>query len=257
MLINQNKQNQSTRVNLYLSPVLLLLFSVIFFPGYLTAQKSEATSSANIETISIQVFEAKINQEAHPQIVDTRLPEEYAYNHLLHAVNVDVEGGHYQQQVDLLEKNRPVFVYAIGNGRSAKLAAELADAGYTKIYVLNGGIGGWIGNGKPIFSSVKDGFTLTDLNAITDAHPWVLVDLHTRYCPGCRKLQPTVDSLIQEYGNTLKVVKIDVYDNPVIAGIFKVPAIPTLIVYKNGSIVWQKTGAGIYKEQVEKVLAAR
>jgi rhodanese-related sulfurtransferase/thiol-disulfide isomerase/thioredoxin len=209
----------------------------------------------SFQTLSVDSFETKLNTlGADVQIIDTRLPEEYAINHLINAININALAKDYEAQIDKLDKTKAVFAYAIGNGRSNQLAKELIEKGFTQVYVLNGGIGGWIGNGKPIYSSSKDNFSLSDFDKITSTNKLVLLDLHTRYCPGCRKLQPTVDSLANEYSGTLKVVKVDVYDNPKIAGNFKINAIPTLIVYNNGNIIWQRTGADTHASDVEAVL---
>jgi rhodanese-related sulfurtransferase len=209
----------------------------------------------SFQTLSVDSFEAKINSLADVQIIDTRLPEEYAINHLINAININALQTDYADKINKLDPTKPVFAYAIGNGRSAVLAKELINKGFMQVYVLDGGIGGWIGNGKPIYSSSKDNFSLNDFNKIIATNKLVLLDLHTRYCPGCRKLQPTVDSLASAYSGTLKVVKVDVYDNPKIAGNFKIDAIPTLIVYNNGSIIWQRTGADTHKSDVDAVLA--
>jgi rhodanese-related sulfurtransferase len=209
----------------------------------------------SFQTLSVDSFEAKINSLADVQIIDTRLPEEYAINHLINAININAQQKDYADLVNKLDRTKPVFAYAIGNARSELLAKELISKGFTQVYVLDGGIGGWIGNGKPIYSSSKDNFSLNDFNKITSTNKLVLLDLHTRYCPGCRKLQPTVDSLATAYSGSLKVVKVDVYDNPKIAGNFKINAIPTLIVYDNGKIIWQRTGADTHKNDVDAVLA--
>ncbi len=229
---------------------MLLMMASIMHRGFAQVQGSPV-----IEIIPVDSFEAKINIEEGPQIVDTRLPEEFIINHLINAVNINLTQKDYALSEDKLQKSKPVFTYAIGNVRSTQLAKELQGKGFTKIYILDGGIGGWIGNGKPIYSTSKNNFTISDFKKITSSNKLVLLDLHTRYCPGCRKLQPTVDSLSKEYGD-LKIVKVDVYDNPTIAGVFKVNAVPTLIIYSDDKIVWQKTGADTHKADLVNVLAS-
>ena len=214
------------------------------------------TDKGESQTLSVDSFEAKLNGLNDAQIIDTRLPEEYAINHLVNAININALQNDYQNQINKLDKTKPVFTYAIGNGRSAELAKELIAKGFSQVYVLNGGIGGWIGNGKPIWTSSKDNFTLSDFKNIIASNKLVLLDLHTRYCPGCRKVQPIVDSVSKEYRTALKIVKVDVYDNPKIAGNFKVNAIPTLIIYNNGNIIWQHTGTDVKTADVDAVLAA-
>ena len=212
------------------------------------------TNTATAVTLSVDLFEAKINQSPDAQIIDTRLPEEYAINHLINAININAQQNDYEIEIGQLDKTKPVFTYAINAGRSTLLANELIAKGFTEVYILKGGIGGWIGNGKPIYSSVKDNFTIDDFNKIIAANKVVLLDLHTRYCPACRKLQPTIDSVATE-NSDVKIIKIDVYDNPKIAGNFKAPALPTVIVFKNGQNTWQQTGGDIQKTEIENALS--
>lgn len=51
-----------------------------------------------------------------------------------------------------------------------------------------------------------------------------------------------VDSLARENNTSLKVVKIEFFDNKQLAQELHVEAIPALLLYKNGQVVWQKTG---------------
>lgn len=187
--------------------------------------------------LSADSFEIKIKQQHNPQIVDTRLAEEFVINHLNNAININTENADYITAINKLSKMQPVFIYAIGNNRSILLAKELIANGYEDVYILNGGIGGWIGNGKPVYTIAKNTFSTSDFKKIITENKLVLLDLHTRYCPGCRKLQPVIDSVTTAHVTDVKAVKIDVYDNPVIAGTFKADAIPTIIIYKNGKVI--------------------
>jgi len=239
----------------------LLFLAMLFISGIIVyktfAQNNIVTLNKNnsgYQLLSVDLFQQKLNSLSNAQIIDTRLPEEYAINHLINAININAKQDDYAKKVEALSKTTPLFIYAIGNGRSEQLAKELTSKGYTALYVLDGGIGGWIGNGKPIYSSVKDNFSLNDFKKIIADNKLVLLDLHTRYCPACRKLQPVVDSLSNQYGTALKTVKVDVYDNPSIAGNFKANAVPTLIVYSNEKIIWRKTGGDIQKADVENIL---
>ncbi len=220
-----------------------------------TMAAANVRAQRKILIVPADSFELKINAEKKPQIIDTRLPEEFAINHLLNAININRQAEDYSQKIQQLEKSKPVFLYAIGNARSTQLARELLGNGFTEVYVLDGGIGGWIGQGKPIFTSAKETFSINDFKNILAAHQLVLLDLHTRYCPGCRKVQPVIDSVQNEYKQKLQIVRIDVYDNPGVAGTFKVNAIPTITLYNKSTIVWTHTGADLHTKDIEKALA--
>lgn len=61
----------------------------------------------------------------------------------------------------------------------------------------------------------------------------VLVDFWANWCPPCKMIAPILEELEKEIPN-LKIVKLNVDDNPIIPSSFKVMSIPTLIVFKNG-----------------------
>lgn len=85
-----------------------------------------------------------------------------------------------------------------------------------------------------------------------------LVDYWAPWCGPCRAMAPIVDDLAKEYENKLKVFKMNVDDNPVTPGRYGIRAIPTLILYKDGEVVEQVTGAvskTSIKDMVAKYLA--
>ncbi|MGC8633327.1 MAG: thioredoxin [Candidatus Limnocylindrales bacterium] len=76
-----------------------------------------------------------------------------------------------------------------------------------------------------------------------DASVAVLVDLWAPWCAPCRFVAPTLEALAREYAGRLKVVKVNVDDNPVLAQRFQAFSIPTLVVLKHGREVDRIVGA--------------
>lgn len=216
------------------------LFLIAFVPFLSIAQKAKTKQG-----LDIVAFEAKLKQAGeHPQLLDARTKEEYDQNHLKGAVLLTgANDAEIQKQFDQLDKTKPVFVYSIGNGRSGKLAEKLSAKGFKEVYELPGGISHWIGSKRPVESTVGKGLTTTDYKALlkTDKQA-VLVDVSSRYCGACKKLAPIVDSLSRENSSSIKVVKIEFFDNKQLAQELEVTAIPALFLYKDGKVVWQKTG---------------
>lgn len=71
----------------------------------------------------------------------------------------------------------------------------------------------------------------------------VVVDLWAPWCGPCRVVGPMLEDLSREYAGRLKVVKVNVDDNPALARQFKAMSIPTLVVLRDGRVVDRIVGA--------------
>ncbi|MDQ6470682.1 thioredoxin domain-containing protein [Flavobacterium sp. LHD-80] len=225
----------------------VLLFTIVGF---------SQTKSSN--TVSLDVYYSKIQAEKNPQIIDARGPEEFALNHLLGAVNFNLESKDYAQKIAKLDKSKPVFTYSIGAGRSVWLADDLLKKGFKEAYSLEGGIANWIGSGKPFFANSKSKLTLAEYNKIISDNKTVLVDIGSVYCGACKKVKPVLETIKAQYGSNLKIVEIDLEDNTqVIADLKTIKVFPTLILYQNGKIILKKEGFENLKNEVDVALASK
>ena len=79
-------------------------------------------------------------------------------------------------------------------------------------------------------------------NEVMNSDKPVLLDFWAPWCGPCRMVVPIVEEIARERSD-IKVGKINVDENPELAGQFGVMSIPTLVVMKNGKIVKQSMGA--------------
>ncbi len=77
----------------------------------------------------------------------------------------------------------------------------------------------------------------------------VIVDFWAEWCGPCKALMPLVEELANEMGDKLKVVKVNIDENPEAPTKYGVRGIPTLMVFKNGKVTNTKVG-GMSKSQL-------
>ncbi len=82
----------------------------------------------------------------------------------------------------------------------------------------------------------------------------VLVDFWAEWCAPCKAMDPVLDQLSEELAGKVKIVKLDVDNNPSTTVKYNVRSMPTLIVFKDGEPVDYKVGAGQSRVQLIKWL---
>ncbi len=70
----------------------------------------------------------------------------------------------------------------------------------------------------------------------------VLVDFWASWCGPCKMLSPIISQLADEYAGKVKVCKVNVDEQPVLANRYQIQSIPTMYFFKNGQIVDKSIG---------------
>jgi thioredoxin 1 len=98
--------------------------------------------------------------------------------------------------------------------------------------------------------------TLTDANfktEVLDSKLPVLVDFWAPWCGPCQMISPIVASVAKEYDGRIKVGKLNVDENPVIASEYGIMSIPTIKIFKDGKIAEETVGVQPVTAIMEKV----
>ncbi|MBR9847495.1 MAG: rhodanese-like domain-containing protein [Algicola sp.] len=118
----------------------ITIFFTLIFALTLTNCANETQSE--IKVISPDEMQTLLELD-DVQIVDVRTPEEYKNGFIDNSQNIDFNSPTFDEDISKLDKTKPVILYCKSGGRSAKCSEKLKEAGFVKIYDLEGGITQW------------------------------------------------------------------------------------------------------------------
>ena len=93
-----------------------------------------------------------------------------------------------------------------------------------------------------------------DTDVVKSTQP-VLLDFWAEWCSPCKMIAPILDAIADEYKDRLRVVKLNIDENPKTPPKYNIRGIPTLLLFRNGAVAAQQVGA-VSKAQLESFLDA-
>lgn len=93
----------------------------------------------------------------------------------------------------------------------------------------------------------------SSFNSIINKDKPVLIDFYADWCGPCKTLAPILKEAKGELGETVSIFKIDVDKNQELANKFQVRGVPTMMLFKNGKVMWRKSGV-IPKHEIVQVV---
>ncbi len=88
---------------------------------------------------------------------------------------------------------------------------------------------------------------------LTASNQPVLVDFFAEWCGPCKAMPPILKEVKDRFGDSIKILKIDVDKNQRLAAAINVQGVPTLILYKNSKILWRQSGMVTKNDLISKI----
>jgi len=81
----------------------------------------------------------------------------------------------------------------------------------------------------------------------------VLVDFYAEWCGPCKMMAPELKKFADQNKEKVRVLKVDIDKNPAVAQQLNIQGVPTLMLYKNGKVLWRQSGA-MNAQQLAKIV---
>jgi thioredoxin 1 len=83
---------------------------------------------------------------------------------------------------------------------------------------------------------------MASFSELTNGETPVLIDFYATWCGPCQTMMPVLDQLKSDLGDKVKILKIDVDKNQLLASKFQIRGVPAFMIFKNGKQVWKGSG---------------
>ena len=92
-----------------------------------------------------------------------------------------------------------------------------------------------------------------NFDSIINDNKLVVVDFHALWCGPCKAQSPILKEDASELGDRIRVIKIDLDQNNEISNRYQIQSVPTLMIFKNGNLLWKHSGV-VSKNELVNIL---
>ena len=230
----------------------------LFLFGFILAVVAGCNTTPVESSMDVETFAKTLESKSDAILVDVRTPQEHEAGYIPNSINIDFRSENFLDEVNKLDKSKPVFIYCQAGGRSARAFQMMKENGFNELYELNVGYGGWLSSGKQI--SEPEGNADTPVHEEEDFHSamksdrLVLVDFMATWCGPCKRMKPFMEKLHDELKDQVLITEVDVDKQPDLAAKYRIEAMPTLVFFKDGKELDRIVG-GQTEEQMRKLIA--
>lgn len=217
----------------------LIAISVLLLP---------VSAHAGIENVPPAEFLELVKQN-DGIILDVRTPDEVAQGHIAGASVLNIYDKDFERKLNLMQKDKPIYVYCRSGGRSGKAAQTMDANGFRSIFNLTGGIGAWndakLPLEKPKNVSVEKAAPMSqsDFDKKLAAKSVALADFHTEWCMPCKQMAPVIDALEKKFANQASIIRVDLDSSPELGSTFDIKGVPVFVLFVDGKEQWRHSGA--------------
>lgn len=237
---------------------ILRIFVAIILLSSCSNNNQEQQSTSLIENIDAKKFKELVD-EGKGIILDVRAPQEVSEGYINNASTINLYDDDFKAKINLIQKDKQIYVYCKSGGRSYKAAEIMMKNGFDKVYNLKGGLSEWKISGYPVVIpkvtediKIKQ-MTLADFNDLLATDKPILVDFHTLWCAPCRKMAPIIDGIEEKYKDNAVVMRIDVDKSKELGKAYNIQGVPVFILFKEGKEIWKHFGMVSEEELIKHI----
>jgi len=189
-------------------------------------------------------------------ILDVRTEEEILKGYITDATFIDYYSNDFKNKVDLIDKEKVIYIYCKSGGRSLKASKIISQMGFSEVFNLEGGFMRWKQKGLPYNNDSINKKTdikamlQSEIDSIIFSNNKVLLCISTKWCLPCRKMVPVINKLDSVLKEKIHILKLDPDYNPLIIKKYNIQSLPTFVLYEDNLEIWRKNGIIAYDDLV-------